>query len=177
MKTRYRYANSVEGDYRQKRIDEDYFNGYVCHIKIKNVKKPFIVNNGISEICIKNENYEWLEIYPDNANYVITIMFDDRNNLIEWYFDIARIIGINNGIPFEDDLYLDMVIMPDGQKTVLDEDELLRAYDEGEITQADVDMAYKMLKILETKYVSDLDGLKKLTNIFCELFESKNRVL
>lgn len=53
-----RFANSIEGDYFQERIDNDYFKGYACFIKIKNVKKPLIVYNGITNICIKDENYE-----------------------------------------------------------------------------------------------------------------------
>lgn len=171
-----RYANKVEGEYTQKRIDEEYFKGYVCNIKIKDVSKPLIVNNGINEICIKDNNYEWFEVYPDNANYAITIMFDDNSNLIEWYFDIAKGIGIENGIPYEDDLYLDMIIMPDGQKLVLDEDELIDAFNRGEITQSDVDLAYQILKQLEIQYASNSDDLLNLTNKLCKIFESKAKV-
>lgn len=172
-----RYANRVEGEYEQKRIDEPYFKGYVCKTKIKGIDKPLVVNDGIRDICIKNENYEWIGVYPDNANYVITIMFDDNQNLIEWYFDIAKNVGVENNIPFEDDLYLDMVIMPNGRKLVLDEDELLSALDKGEITETDVEMAHQTLKELENKYVDNIEDLVKLTNQFCEIFNSKNKIL
>ena len=171
-----RYANNVEGEYTQKRIDKEYFKGYICNIKIRDVKKPLIVNNGISEICIKDNNYEWFEVYPDNANYVITIMFDDKLNLIEWYFDIAKEVGIGNDIPYEDDLYLDMIITPDGQKIVLDEEELIDALNRREIMQSDVDLAYQVLKEIETMYVNNLDNLIKLTNKVSETFESKAKV-
>lgn len=171
-----RYANEVEGEYTQKRIDEEYFKGYVCNVKVKDVSKPLIVNNGISEICIKDNNYEWLEVYPDNSNYAITIMFDDNSNLIEWYFDIAKEIGIENDIPYEDDLYLDMIIMPDGKKLVLDEEELIDAFNNAEIMQSDVDLAYQTLKKIENMYVSNLDNLINLTNKFCDIFESKTKV-
>ncbi len=33
---------------------------------MKNVKKPWIVKDDELEDCILDENYEWLEIYPDN---------------------------------------------------------------------------------------------------------------
>ena len=85
-----RLANEVEGLYTQRKIDEDYFCGYVCNIKIKNVSVPLIVYNGISDVCIKDEGYEWFEVYPDDEHYVITIMFDNHHNLIEWYFDMAK---------------------------------------------------------------------------------------
>jgi len=168
-----RYANKVEGNYTQKRIDEEYFKGYICDIKIQGVNKPLIVNNGVTEICIKDNDYEWFEVYPDNENYAITIMFDDKFNLIEWYFDIAKEVGIENDIPYEDDLYLDMIITPDGQKLVLDEEELIDAFNRGEIVQSDVDLAYQTLKKLENLYASNLDDLIQLTNKFCEMFESK----
>ena len=61
-----RFANQVEGRYFQDRLETDYFSGYVCYIKIKNVEKPLIVNNGVERICIKDNNYEWFELYADD---------------------------------------------------------------------------------------------------------------
>lgn len=100
-------------------------------------------------------------------------MFDDNNNLIEWYFDISKNIGIENGIPFEDDLYLDMIITPTGEKIVIDENELLEAFNKGDISQQDVDSAYQTLSYLENKYVNNLDELVKFTNYLSEKFKSK----
>ena len=158
-----RFATQVEGDYFQDRIVSDYFTGYVCYIKLKNIKKPLIVYNGVNIICIKNNNYEWFELYPDNGKYALTIMFDDNNNLIEWYFDICKNVGLENGIPYEDDLYLDMIITPDGKHIVLDEDELLNAEENGEITTEDVNYAYKTLDYLNKKFVNDIENLRKFT--------------
>ena len=31
-----RYANQVEGDYYQDRLETEYFSGFVCYIKINN---------------------------------------------------------------------------------------------------------------------------------------------
>lgn len=172
-----RFANTVEGDYVQERIEESYFQGYICYVKIKGVQKPLIVNNGKTKICIKDENYEWFELYPDNGKYAITIMFDNHGNLIEWYFDISKNVGIENGIPFEDDLYLDMIITPNGEKLVIDENELLEAFQNGDITKEDVDSAYQTLRYLENKYVNNLDELVKFTNYLCDKFRSKNKTL
>ena len=103
-------------------------------------------------------------MYPDNSNYALTIMFDDNENLIEWYFDIAKKVGIENGVPYEDDLYLDMVITPQGSKLILDEDELQEALNRGEITKEDATLAYKTLEGLDKKYVQDKDELIALTH-------------
>ena len=102
-------------------------------------------------------------------------MYDDKGNLIEWYFDISKKVGIENGIPFEDDLYLDMIITPTGEKIIIDEDELLGARDDGLITQEDVDSAYSTLKELEEKYASNIDELKNLTNSLLNKFKANNQ--
>jgi predicted RNA-binding protein associated with RNAse of E/G family len=53
-----------------------------------------------------------LEFYDYNSKVKLTAIYDANNEIIEWYFDIARKIGKENGIPFEDDLYLDDVVTP-----------------------------------------------------------------
>ena len=170
-----RYAYNLEDNYKQLRIDEEFFKGYACYLKLQNIQKPLIVNNLKEEICIRDNGYEWIEVYPDNGKYAITIMYDDKNNLIEWYFDISKEVGIENNIPYEDDLYLDMIITPTGEEIVVDEDELLAARDNNAITQNDVDDAYQTLKELEEKYVNNFSELIKLTDYLKEQFKDKVR--
>lgn len=172
-----RFAYNLNDNYKQIKVDEDFFKGYACFLKLQNIENPLIVNNGRETVCIRDNDYEWIEVYPENGKYAITIMFDDNNNLIEWYFDISKNIGVENGIPYEDDLYLDMVITPNGEKIVIDEEELLEARDKGDITQIDVDSAYQTLRELEEKYVNNIQELIKLTNYLNEQFNRKNKVL
>ena len=166
-----RYAFNKNDNYRLLKIDETFFKGYACFLKLKNVDNPLIVYNRNENICIKDNDYQWIEVYPTNENYAITIMYDNKGNLIEWYFDISKKIGIENGIPYEDDLYLDLVIMPNGERIVIDEDELLNAKENGDITQEDVKLAYEVLKKLDNKYVSNLNELINLTNYLLSKFK------
>lgn len=166
-----RFAYNENDNYKLIKVDESFFDGYACFLKFQNIEKPLMVDNGINKICIKDNNYKWIEAYPTNGKYVVTIMYDDKGNLIEWYFDICKKIGIENGIPYEDDLYLDMVITPDGKEIIIDEDELLNARKTGDITKEDVISAYEILKELENKYVNHLDELNKLTNYLLNQFK------
>lgn len=166
-----RYANKVNGEYIQKRIDEEFFKGYVAFVKIKDVQNPLIVNDGEKDVCIKDNDYEWFEVYPDNEHYAITIMFDDKNNLIEWYFDISKEVGIEDGIPYEDDLYVDIVITPNGRKEILDEEELMDALNKNEITQKDVELVYETVKLIEDKFVNNFSYLTDLTDKFLKMFD------
>ena len=166
-----RYANKVKGEYSQKRIDEEFFKGYVAFVKIKDVQNPLIVNDGEKDVCIKDNDYKWIEVYPDNEHYAVTIMFDNNDNLIQWYFDIAKEIGIENNIPYEDDLYVDIVITPNGRKEILDEEELMDALNKNEITQNDVELVYETVKLIEDKFVNNFSYLTDLTDKFLKMFD------
>lgn len=166
-----RYANKVKGEYSQKRVDEEFFKGYVAFVKIKDVQNPLIVNDGEKDVCIKDNDYKWIEVYPDNEHYAVTIMFDNNDNLIEWYFDIAKEIGIENNIPYEDDLYVDIVITPNGRKEILDEEELMDALNNNEITQKDVELVYETVKLIEDKFVNNFSYLTDLTDKFLKMFD------
>ena len=90
-------------------------------------------------------------------------MYDDKDNLIEWYFDIAKEVGVENGIPYEDDLYLDLIIKPNGTLIILDEDELKEAFNNGIITKKDIDLVYNTLSKLQSKYADNINYLVELT--------------
>lgn len=162
-----KFANEIKegkNEYYQKRIDKDYFKGYIGLVKLKNIEEPWIIEDEDYTGCILDENYEWLEIYPDNEKYAITVMYDDKKNIIEWYFDMIKRSGIINGIPYIDDLYLDLVIRANGNQRVLDEDELEEALENKDITKEDFDMAHNTMKKIQEKYGNNLDELLKLTN-------------
>ena len=169
-----RYAYDIEDNYKLLKIEESFLDGYACLLRFSNIDEPLIVHNDYTNICIKDNNYIWIEVYPINGNYAITIMYDDKINLIEWYFDISKSVGLDNGIPYEEDLYLDLIITPDGEKIVIDEDELLNAKEKGIITQEDVDLAYNILNQLEKKYVYNMNELYLLTNYLLDKFNINN---
>jgi hypothetical protein len=91
-------------------------------------------------------------------------MYNENNEIIEWYFDIARKIGKENGMPYEDDLYLDVVVTPTGDITLLDEDELKEALDRFEVNESDYDMAYNEAKKLIELLEDNKDKLKVFTD-------------
>ena len=171
-----RFAYKKDDNYKQIRLDNKYLHGYVCYLKFKKLKEPLIVDYNNKKICIKDNEYEWIMVYPDNAKYAITIMFDNKENLIEWYFDISFNVGIENGIPYEDDLYLDLVITPKGKKIILDEDELLDAKNRDLITENDVKSAYDTLNYLEKIYYENFSYLNYLTNYLVSLFKDGSKI-
>ena len=176
MKRRFAYSKDDTNDIYLKRIDKDYFNGYVCKTNFDKVDKTIKVKVQDKEYYIKNDNYIWYQVYPDNSNYALTIMYDENNELIEWYFDVSKKIGVENGVPYEDDLYLDLVINSLGESTVLDEDELNDALNKKDITPDDYNLAYEVLNDLQREYVDNFDHLIALTERIKGEFNKKRGI-
>lgn len=181
LKKRYAIARNnkdiLESDFKNIRVDDEEFKGNISLLTIKKVKKEWRID--VEQRCILANNYNWLEIYPDGKNFCITTMFDENDNIAEWYFDIAREIGEDSGMPYEDDLYLDVVIVPDGRIHILDEDELKSAYDRKEVSKEEYEMAYRVAnKIIEKgKNKKYLDELTKFTTKYLKILRGDEDVL
>lgn len=147
-------------------IDNNDFKGDIALIKFNKMSKPFIIEE--KNICMANDNYFWLEFYDYSKRYKLTAMYNDKKEIVEWYFDIARKIGKENGIPYEDDLYLDVIVTPEGKVFLIDENDLEKAYEKYEVTKGDYDMAYETANNLIKNLKGNMEKLKKFTNEYLE---------
>ena len=126
------------------KLEDEDFNGYVSLLIMNEVKTPLITKPLHNEFCIVNNHYSWLQQLPLNENFAITTMFDDKGTIIQWYIDITLNNGVKDGVPYMDDLYLDIIVLPTGEIIEKDKDELLDALKNQEITQQRFDFAYKI---------------------------------
>lgn len=47
-------------------------------------------------------------------------MYDEKWNLLQWYVDVAKhVCKYDNHVPYIDDLYLDIVVLPNGRHYML----------------------------------------------------------
>lgn len=143
------------------------FTGDIALIKFNKMYKPYVVEN--INLCMANNNYKWLEFYDYSKKYRLTAMYNDKNKIIEWYFDIARKIGKENGMPYEDDLYLDVVVTQKGDIILLDEDELKVAFEKMEVTKKEYDEAYQEARKLIDKLKGEKDSLQKFTDKYLKI--------
>lgn len=161
----------VKSEFKTKYIEDSTFKGYITLVNIKEVAKSWRVDT--EKRCILDKGYNWFAMYPVDKNFSITAMYDENYEIKEWYFDICKQNGIEDGIPFEDDLYLDVVIVPDGRINILDEDELLDAEKNGLITAQDVELAYKTKGEIIKTFGNNIKELEKLTNKYLTLIKEK----
>lgn len=89
---------------------------------------------------------------------MVHTVFDPDGQVVHWYVDICLRTGVTeDGIPCFDDLFLDIVLLPSGKSTLLDEDELSQAkikqvISESEYQQACADADEVMKAIQERAF-------------------------
>lgn len=96
--------------------------------------------------------------------WCLTAFYNSQNELMEWYFDISKANFIDeDGMPCTDDIFLDLVILPNGNAITLDADELREALDRMEISADEYSNAYKVRDdILKSKW-SDVSFLQSVS--------------
>jgi uncharacterized protein len=133
----------LEKEYQLVRFDLEHFQGWVTEFKMIRVREPFYVSSWDTTICVADAGFVWLHYLRDKANHVITAMYDSRGAIVQWYIDIVLEHGLSElGVPYFDDLYLDVVVSLDGRFEIKDADELEEALKVGTVSQAQFDLAW-----------------------------------
>ncbi|MGD6780264.1 DUF402 domain-containing protein [Sutcliffiella horikoshii] len=128
--------------YTQKFMDTDGFKGYVTLLQIHKVTEPLFVNYEEKSLCIVDDGYMWLQHFPSNEHYSLTTMFDANGEVVQWYIDITNENGVENNLPYTDDLFLDIIVLSTGEVIQKDADELEEALIRGTINQAQYQLAW-----------------------------------
>lgn len=123
-------------------IEDTHFTGYVSLIKFNSVRAPLVKEMEGTKIHLVNAGYYWMQHFPLNAHYSVTTMINDREEIVQWYIDICEQVDVDErGIPYYDDLYLDVVLLPSGHVFLLDKDELEEAFEWGRITKSQYELS------------------------------------
>ena len=147
LKKRYLHRNDwsriTSRHYLQQWIEEPDFTGYISLIEMHEVKAPLVTKQAGQELRIVDKDYAWLQQLPFNEHYVVTTMFNDKGEVIQWYIDITNENGVDQGEPYMEDLFLDIIVLPTGEVIKKDEDELEQALENEWISKAQYDLAYE----------------------------------
>jgi hypothetical protein len=124
-------------------LDTPEFTGYRTLLLLDTVSLPFWTYLETEPCRVADSGFAWLQHFPAGAKHTVTTMFDRDGRIVQWYIDICAAHGIDErGIPWFDDLYLDIVVSPSGAHWLLDADELDTALQTGLISPADHDLAH-----------------------------------
>ena len=99
-------------------------------------------------------------------------MMDENEKVLLWYIDMIAKQGIDaDGVPYFDDLYLDLVVYPDGTVIVDDMDELEEALLKKDITQNQYHLAIETSHRLKQGMLSNIPSFIEYTRRCYELME------
>ena len=144
-----------------KEIDTAEFSGYIGLLNIKEVTQPQIWKYNGEDLVVCDNNFIWLTLMPKNDYYCITVMMNDKNEIQVCYIDMIAEQGYDkDGTPYFYDLYLDLVVYPDGIIVEDDMDELQEALAIGDITKQQFDLALNTCEKLKSGLLKDIDAFK-----------------
>lgn len=161
----------LEKEYKNKYFNNEDFKGNISLLKAVKVKEKLMV--GDNNLVVLDDGYKWLELYPeDNKNIAVSVCISDKDEILEWYFDIAKDTKLTEkGVPYIDDLYLDVIMSKEGKIKMVDEDELQEALDTNDITKEDYDFAYAVANKLIKKIDGNLDKVVEDTYKYLKMIE------
>lgn len=151
-------------------VETEKFSGYIGLIDILEVSEKQIWKVHGEDIVVCEKGIKWLSILPGNDYYCITAMMNDEWEILLWYIDMIADQGIDqDGVPYFDDLYLDLVVYPDGTVMVDDMDELEEALDKKDISQEQFELAITTGERLKDRLLRDISGFRDFTMECCKI--------
>ncbi len=145
--------------------------GIACLTRINTIPKPLIAATVYGDLCLADNGYTWLMFLPDKEKWCLSALYDETGGIVEWYFDIIGESFVDeSGMSFFSDMYLDVVVRPNGEVITLDEDELEEALASGDITCEEYDNTYKTYRHMLTDKTASLEYVKKLCGELWALF-------
>ena len=147
-----------------RQINTSSFEGYIGLIDIEKVSTPQVWKFNGEDTVVCDKGLKWLTILPKNDFYCITAMLNEKNDILLWYIDMIASQEINHdGIPSIEDLYLDLVVYPDGTIIEDDMDELLEALSIKDISNEQYQLAIDTSMSLKKGLLSNIDNFIAFT--------------
>ena len=155
-----------------KQVDMPQIKGYLGLLTINAVSEKQIWKYDNKEVVVCDNGYHWLTILPRDEFYCITVMMDKDYQMKVSYIDMIDTQGCDEDkVPFFYDLYLDLVVYPNGDIIVDDMDELQEALASGEITVSQYNQAITTSQKLQSGLLADIDKFQDYIKTVLCVFE------
>ncbi|WNQ12794.1 DUF402 domain-containing protein [Paenibacillus aurantius] len=143
------WSRVLEREYAQEYVDTDDFRGHLSLLRLRQTASPLLARYGERTVCIADSGYEWLQQFPEDAHHSVTVMFDARGMIVQWYVDICLRNGWDGRNPWMDDLFLDLIVLPEGEVIVKDAGELEQALADGVVNRELYELAWNECRRLK----------------------------
>ena len=140
------------------------FAGHVALLRIHEVTEPQVWRWQGKPLTVCDRGMAWLSMLPERGGLCITAQLNADGTVALWYIDMIAGQGVDEaGVPWFDDLYLDLIVSPDGTVHVDDRDELDEALRQGDITGEQHRQALDTCSLLQKGLKSGVSALQTLT--------------
>lgn len=158
-----------------KQVDWPQLKGYLGLLTINQVSEKQVWRYNEKDVIVCDNNYHWLSVMPKDDFYCITAMMDDNYKMQVCYIDMIDTQGYDSDdVPYFYDLYLDLVVYPNGDIIVDDMDELEAAYEKHHISKEQYECALQTADRLKKGLLSDIESFKNYIQVLLErLLEGK----
>lgn len=157
---------------RVRRLTEP-FQGYAALLSMREVTEPQVWSWHGQPLTVCDRGMAWLSMLPERGGLCVTAQLDADGRVVLWYIDMIAGQGVDaRGVPWFDDLYLDLIVNPDGTMAVDDRDELDEALRQGDITAALHRQALDVCAMLQKGLEHGTAPLQTLTERCYELVRS-----
>lgn len=165
MKVKYidkrHWRRLIDREYTEVKVNNNRFKGIIGLVTMKKVRDPLEVTVVGQNIIVADDNYKWLQILPEKKRYSITVMFDNKGNPLEYYFDINIKNITQKGNARTVDLCLDVLALPSGEYELVDEDDLMFALESEQITKKQFHEAYMIAHQIMAELENDFKGFQR----------------
>ncbi len=157
-----------------KNFETEEFTGYLGLLEIDEVSEPQIWKYQGQPLPVCDNHYRWLTILPRADFYCITVMMNEEEQVQVCYIDMIEKQGYDeDGVPWFYDLYLDLVVYPDGTVVEDDRDELESALADAEITREQYELAVNTCEKLQRGLLKDKDEFQAYVQGLYKLFKGE----
>lgn len=155
------WSRIISREFTHAPIRQAPFGGVMGLLRFTKVSEPLKVMVGDRLVQVVGSGYYWLQIAPEGEHWWLTAMFDPSLRPLEYYFDVTLENHLDGGESYFDDLFLDVVISPDGSPYLLDEDELDIALSEGVITKEQHTLSHRIADSILAEFPMKINLLEK----------------
>ena len=168
------WTDIQEKRYVQGELDHLLFHGIASMVYIDKVSRPSIWQYPDTAVTVCDIGMKWFQLLPNEGSYLLTAMMNPLGGINLWYIDIVAGYGKDSdGVIYYDDLYLDLLVRPDGDIQVDDMDELEQALKEKDITPELFDLAIAATERVKGSLLKDIPTLYQNCVSLCGEFEKE----
>lgn len=146
-------------------------NTTLVYLKALSVREPLTVPCCGQPVKIMDVGYQWLTICEVGARHIVTAHCNAEGEPVHLYIDVIASWHVGeDGFPCFDDLYLDVITLPDGRFEVIDGDELEAALKARVISRAQYEGAWReaerVAATLEDVSFAPMEDVQRYLSLF-----------